>query len=138
MKIETHVYSICVLYADWSPLLSFTEGSECHTYSYGVRAVIKCLPAWFRFVQCLRRYRDTKRAFPHLVNAGKYSTTFFAVTFTALYHTHKGKAFAFYMEFLGRHWQCISGIYEIETWYYGFEIFIRFYFYFWRKALIFI
>ncbi|KAG5285981.1 hypothetical protein AALO_G00009670 [Alosa alosa] len=64
--------------------------SECHTYSYGVRAVIQCLPAWFRFVQCLRRYRDTKRAFPHLVNAGKYSTTFFAVTFTALYHTHKG------------------------------------------------
>uniref|UniRef100_A0A3P9DJE6 Xenotropic and polytropic retrovirus receptor 1 n=1 Tax=Maylandia zebra TaxID=106582 RepID=A0A3P9DJE6_9CICH len=61
----------------------------CNSYSYGVRAVIKCLPAWFRFVQCLRRYRDTKRAFPHLVNAGKYSTTFFAVTFSALYSTHK-------------------------------------------------
>ncbi|KAI4882248.1 hypothetical protein NFI96_020067 [Prochilodus magdalenae] len=61
----------------------------CNTYSYGVRAVIQCLPAWFRFVQCLRRYRDTKRAFPHLVNAGKYSTTFFVVTFSALYKTHK-------------------------------------------------
>ncbi|XP_030607136.1 xenotropic and polytropic retrovirus receptor 1 homolog [Archocentrus centrarchus] len=61
----------------------------CNSYSYGVRAVIKCLPAWFRFVQCLRRYRDTKRAFPHLVNAGKYSTTFFVVTFSALYSTHK-------------------------------------------------
>ncbi|ELK16213.1 Xenotropic and polytropic retrovirus receptor 1 [Pteropus alecto] len=32
---------------------------------------------------------DTKRAFPHLVNAGKYSTTFFMVTFAALYSTHK-------------------------------------------------
>uniref|UniRef100_A0AAQ5X7B9 Xenotropic and polytropic retrovirus receptor 1a n=1 Tax=Amphiprion ocellaris TaxID=80972 RepID=A0AAQ5X7B9_AMPOC len=63
----------------------------CNSYSYGVRAVIKCLPAWFRFVQCLRRYRDTKRAFPHLVNAGKYSTSFFVVTFSALYSTHKGK-----------------------------------------------
>ncbi|XP_066537787.1 xenotropic and polytropic retrovirus receptor 1 homolog [Hoplias malabaricus] len=63
--------------------------SICNTYSYGVRAVIQCLPAWFRFVQCLRRYRDTKRAFPHLVNAGKYSTTFFVVTFRALYKTHK-------------------------------------------------
>lgn len=63
----------------------------CNTYSYGVRAIIQCLPAWFRFVQCLRRYRDTKRAFPHLVNAGKYSTTFFVVTFAALYKTHKGK-----------------------------------------------
>ncbi|KAF4072693.1 hypothetical protein AMELA_G00265810 [Ameiurus melas] len=38
---------------------------------------------------CLRRYRDTKRAFPHLVNAGKYSTTFFVVAFSALYSTHK-------------------------------------------------
>uniref|UniRef100_A0A8C9S6S4 Xenotropic and polytropic retrovirus receptor 1-like n=1 Tax=Scleropages formosus TaxID=113540 RepID=A0A8C9S6S4_SCLFO len=61
----------------------------CHSYSYGVRAVIQCLPAWLRFVQCLRRYRDTKRAFPHLVNAGKYSTTFFVVTFVALYSTHR-------------------------------------------------
>uniref|UniRef100_A0AAQ6AEU7 Xenotropic and polytropic retrovirus receptor 1a n=1 Tax=Amphiprion ocellaris TaxID=80972 RepID=A0AAQ6AEU7_AMPOC len=64
----------------------------CNSYSYGVRAVIKCLPAWFRFVQCLRRYRDTKRAFPHLVNAGKYSTSFFVVTFSALYSTHKDEA----------------------------------------------
>lgn len=63
----------------------------CHSYSYGVRAVIQCLPAWFRFVQCLRRYRDTKRAFPHLVNAGKYSTTFFVVIFAALFKTHSGK-----------------------------------------------
>ncbi|XP_076841478.1 xenotropic and polytropic retrovirus receptor 1a isoform X1 [Brachyhypopomus gauderio] len=62
---------------------------RCHSYSYGLRAIIQCLPAWFRFVQCLRRYRDTKRAFPHLVNAGKYSTTFFVVAFTALYSTHK-------------------------------------------------
>ncbi|XP_067086049.1 xenotropic and polytropic retrovirus receptor 1a isoform X1 [Osmerus mordax] len=61
----------------------------CHSYSYGLRAIIQCLPAWFRFVQCLRRYRDTKRAFPHLVNAGKYSTTFFVVTFAALYSTHR-------------------------------------------------
>ncbi|XP_016119903.1 xenotropic and polytropic retrovirus receptor 1 homolog, partial [Sinocyclocheilus grahami] len=64
-------------------------GGICHSYSYGVRAVIQCLPAWFRFVQCLRRYRDTKRAFPHLANAGKYSTTFFAVIFSALYKTHE-------------------------------------------------
>ncbi|MEQ2263939.1 Xenotropic and polytropic retrovirus receptor 1, partial [Xenotaenia resolanae] len=63
----------------------------CHSYWYGLRAIIQCLPAWLRFIQCLRRYRDTKRAFPHLVNAGKYSTTFFVVTFAALYATHIGK-----------------------------------------------
>ncbi|KAG5847954.1 hypothetical protein ANANG_G00131760 [Anguilla anguilla] len=70
---------------------SSKSGQVCHSYAYGVRAVIQCLPAWFRFVQCLRRYRDTKRAFPHLANAGKYSTTFFVVTFTALYKTHKAE-----------------------------------------------
>lgn len=68
----------------------FTEPEICHNYSYGVRAIVQCIPAWLRFIQCLRRYRDTKRAFPHLVNAGKYSTTFFTVTFAALYSTHKG------------------------------------------------
>lgn len=68
----------------------FTEPEFCHRYTYGVRAIVQCIPAWLRFIQCLRRYRDTKRAFPHLVNAGKYSTTFFTVTFAALYSTHKG------------------------------------------------
>ncbi|XP_026525020.1 xenotropic and polytropic retrovirus receptor 1 [Notechis scutatus] len=70
-------------------LLKDTGLHICNTYAYGVRAVVQCIPAWLRFVQCLRRYRDTKRAFPHLVNAGKYSTTFFMVTFAALYSTHK-------------------------------------------------
>ncbi|XP_035220946.1 LOW QUALITY PROTEIN: xenotropic and polytropic retrovirus receptor 1-like [Stegodyphus dumicola] len=49
------------------------------------RPIVACLPAWFRFAQCLRRYRDTHEAFPHLVNAGKYSTTFFNVAFSSLY-----------------------------------------------------
>ncbi|XP_029971299.1 xenotropic and polytropic retrovirus receptor 1 homolog [Salarias fasciatus] len=88
-------YMICFysFELDWQKhdgLLS-QSNDVCNSYSYGVRAVIKCLPAWFRFVQCLRRYRDTKRAFPHLVNAGKYSTSFFVVTFSALYSTHKEK-----------------------------------------------
>ncbi|XP_015237198.1 PREDICTED: xenotropic and polytropic retrovirus receptor 1 homolog [Cyprinodon variegatus] len=77
---------------DWTEpngLFINPEKAFCNTYTYGLRAVIKCLPAWFRFAQCLRRYRDTKRAFPHLVNAGKYSTSFFVVTFSALYNTHK-------------------------------------------------
>ncbi|XP_026876841.1 xenotropic and polytropic retrovirus receptor 1 homolog [Electrophorus electricus] len=83
-------YLVCFysLEINWTPSYEISNGI-CNSYSYGVRAVIQCLPAWFRFVQCLRRYRDTRRAFPHLVNAGKYSTTFFVVTFAALYNTHK-------------------------------------------------
>ncbi|XP_072130459.1 solute carrier family 53 member 1-like isoform X4 [Mobula birostris] len=88
-------YMICFysFELNWSTdeaLIRSTGDSTCNKYSYGVRAIIQCLPAWVRFTQCLRRYRDTKRAFPHLVNAGKYSTTFFVVTFAALYSTHKG------------------------------------------------
>lgn len=62
----------------------------CTKNIYGVRAVVACLPAWFRFAQCLRRYRDTKLVFPHVVNAGKYSTTFFVQLFAALYKVHVG------------------------------------------------
>ena len=54
---------------------------QCGSVKYGLRVIIAALPAWFRFAQCLRRYYNTKLAFPHLVNAGKYSTTFFVVFF---------------------------------------------------------
>ncbi|CAM9577383.1 unnamed protein product [Lampetra planeri] len=88
-------YMLC-FYAyelDWTNLRGLwypKEGDRvCNSYAYGVRAVIQCLPAWIRFAQCLRRYRDSKRAFPHLVNAGKYSTTFFVVIFAALYNLGK-------------------------------------------------
>ncbi|RWS07783.1 xenotropic and polytropic retrovirus receptor 1-like protein, partial [Dinothrombium tinctorium] len=53
-----------------------------------LRTLVACLPAWFRFAQCLRRYFDDNRGpFPHLVNAGKYSTTFFVVIFSTLTKT---------------------------------------------------
>lgn len=48
------------------------------------RTILGCLPAWFRFAQCVRRWRDERKAFPHLVNAGKYSTTFFVVFFATM------------------------------------------------------
>ncbi|XP_071607475.1 solute carrier family 53 member 1 [Heliangelus exortis] len=83
-------YSFEVQWEDNAGLLANTDNQICYSYSYGVRAVVQCIPAWLRFIQCLRRYRDNKRAF-HLVNAGKYSTTFFVVTFAALYSTHKAK-----------------------------------------------
>lgn len=61
----------------------------CTSHLYGVRTIVGVLPAWFRFAQCLRRYRDTKLVFPHIVNAGKYSTSFFTALFSTLYHVQK-------------------------------------------------
>jgi len=60
-------------------------GEKCSPFSYALFAVIASYPAYIRFVQCLRRYKDSKKAFPHLVNAGKYSTSFFKNTFRALH-----------------------------------------------------
>lgn len=55
------------------------ESCKCSGILFGIEPVLRVLPAWFRFAQCLRRYRDMKekRLSPHIINAGKYSTSFF-------------------------------------------------------------
>ncbi|CAH1786705.1 unnamed protein product [Owenia fusiformis] len=82
-------YLICfyAIEVDWH--IEPNKGT-CSTIAYGIRPIFACLPAWFRFAQCLRRYRDTKLVFPHIVNAGKYSTTFFVVLFSTLNKYYKG------------------------------------------------
>lgn len=65
--------------------------SLCWEKDFVIRPLVNCLPAWFRFAQCLRRYRDSREAFPHLVNAGKYSTTFLAVICLTLKNYHDPK-----------------------------------------------
>ncbi|KAG5895231.1 hypothetical protein JTB14_003448 [Gonioctena quinquepunctata] len=60
------------------------DAKYCVANYLGVRAFVACLPPWFRFSQCLRRYRDTKEAFPHIANAAKYATSFFVVMFSTL------------------------------------------------------
>lgn len=70
----------------------------CDGTLYGIRPFVACLPAWFRFAQCLRRYKDTRQAFPHLVNAGKYSTAFFVVVFSTLGKNSLIQKLAFHRE----------------------------------------
>jgi hypothetical protein len=53
------------------------------------------LPSWFRFLQCLRRYRDApapRHAHPHLVNAGKYFGSLLVAVLQVLdtHYRHKG------------------------------------------------
>lgn len=43
--------------------------------------VICSLPAIWRFLQCCRRYNDTKMWFPHLANGGKYTISLIAALF---------------------------------------------------------
>lgn len=72
-------------------IFSFPDPSQCMENDFIIRPIVNCLPAWFRFAQCLRRYRDSKEMFPHLVNAGKYSTTFLVVIFGTLRNVYKGE-----------------------------------------------
>lgn len=75
----------CTNSNDWTNM----QGVEhCMEKDFIIRPIVNCLPAWFRFAQCLRRYRDSREAFPHLVNAGKYSTTFLVVLFATLRNFH--------------------------------------------------
>ncbi|XP_062550648.1 solute carrier family 53 member 1 [Armigeres subalbatus] len=58
--------------------------NKCIDNSLWIRPIVAMLPAWFRMAQCLRRFRDTRDAHPHLANAVKYSTSFFVVVFSSL------------------------------------------------------
>ncbi|XP_056395429.1 xenotropic and polytropic retrovirus receptor 1 homolog isoform X3 [Hyla sarda] len=79
------------------------KGLQCANNSPGVRRFIQCIPTWIRFAQCLRRYWDSNKLFPHIVNAGKYATVFIMVTFAAVFSSEKvwprvnsGETFYFY------------------------------------------
>ncbi|XP_020800691.1 xenotropic and polytropic retrovirus receptor 1 isoform X1 [Drosophila serrata] len=54
--------------------------------------IVRCLPAWFRFAQCLRRFRDSgSKSLIYLLNAGKYSMSFFVVLFDTLRQRSEGQ-----------------------------------------------
>lgn len=66
--------------------VDINTGRDMCTSSSGIRVLVSILPATVRFMQCLRRFRDTGRARPHLINAGKYFTTYLVVFFKSLNH----------------------------------------------------
>jgi hypothetical protein len=83
--------------AHWAPFRSFfpdtlepcmpkTNRDLSIPYN-SIGLVLLCIPSWLRFLQCLRRFKDTASAFPHLANALKYAMTFFDIGTLALkYH----------------------------------------------------
>lgn len=67
------------------------EASVCLESDHIGNAVVRCLPSWFRFAQCLKRYSVTGLAYPFLVNAGKYASSFPTVVCLTLFKVYKGK-----------------------------------------------
>lgn len=87
-------YFVC-FYIKNSDQMDSPSVNSCVDQSYYIRPFVAMLPAWFRFAQCLRRYRDTREAFPHLMNALKYATSFFVVIFSSMFLATKGKNITF-------------------------------------------
>ncbi|XP_004933050.1 xenotropic and polytropic retrovirus receptor 1 [Bombyx mandarina] len=111
-----YLISFYVAGGDWFKVNNEFEAAQWFVLS---RAVVSVVPAWTRFWQCLRRYRDSREAFPHLVNAGKYSTTFFVVLFATLktLNNHKYPDSSFDNPFLYAWFACqlVSSVYTY-TW----------------------
>lgn len=58
------------------------------------------LPGIWRALQCIRRYKDTKNVFPHLVNCGKYLMTIMSYVCLSLYRIHgTGSNLALFISF---------------------------------------
>ncbi|XP_063221184.1 solute carrier family 53 member 1-like [Bacillus rossius redtenbacheri] len=83
-------FTIC-FYISNPNWMEASDSNMCSDFLWVLRPIVTCLPAWWRFSQCLRRYRDTKEAFPHLANAGKYATTFFVILFSSLHSAYSDR-----------------------------------------------
>ena len=59
--------------------------SQCNSTHSRLLGFLSTLPAIWRALQCLRRYYDTRNAFPHLVNCGKYTFTILFYMSLSLY-----------------------------------------------------
>ena len=75
-------YFFCFYISDrqwWSTKLTSPaspKGAFCTGWSrFLLQAFLLAIPSSIRLTQCVRRYYDSKLKFPHLANAGKYSTS---------------------------------------------------------------
>ncbi|KAG9325024.1 hypothetical protein KVV02_001023 [Mortierella alpina] len=69
-SIEQAEFAVCAYAFKWNDL-----ARNCVTSQMWITPFLTALPPWFRFLQCLRRYRDTLEWFPHLLNGGKYAAS---------------------------------------------------------------
>ncbi|KAL9594994.1 MAG: hypothetical protein Q9219_006722 [cf. Caloplaca sp. 3 TL-2023] len=63
----------------------WNKPSQCNSTHSRLLGFFSALPGVWRALQCLRRYYDTRNAFPHLVNCGKYTFTILCYMSLSLY-----------------------------------------------------
>ncbi|KAI9706892.1 MAG: hypothetical protein M1820_004671 [Bogoriella megaspora] len=62
---------------------------QCNSSNSRLLGFFSTLPGIWRALQCIRRYKDTRNFFPHLVNCGKYTFTILYYMTLSLYRIHK-------------------------------------------------
>ncbi|EPS39853.1 hypothetical protein H072_6265 [Dactylellina haptotyla CBS 200.50] len=62
--------NIPLFFCLWSK--NWDNPTQCNSSHSRLLGFFTCLPSIWRLLQCFRRYHDTRNAFPHLANAGKY------------------------------------------------------------------
>lgn len=55
---------------------------KCRLYDSWAPSFVTALPAWWRFIQCIRRFYDTRHSHPHLTNSVKYALSLSAIIFS--------------------------------------------------------
>ncbi|KAI8147935.1 EXS family-domain-containing protein [Fennellomyces sp. T-0311] len=75
-------YFFCAYAWHWTDL-----GTNCSIAFVWYTPLIASLPAWWRLLQCLRRYRDSIEKV-HLANAAKYASSILAIVMAAVRRTH--------------------------------------------------
>ena len=73
----------CLYANDWN------NPGHCNSTHSRLLGFFTTLPGIWRAFQCLRRYYDTRNAFPHLVNCGKYTFTILFYMTLSLYRIDK-------------------------------------------------
>ncbi|KAI1969689.1 Xenotropic and polytropic retrovirus receptor 1 [Ophidiomyces ophidiicola] len=64
---------------------NWLDPAHCNSSRSRAMGFLTTLPSIWRALQCLRRYRDTKNLFPHVVNFGKYSCSILYYMTLSLY-----------------------------------------------------
>ncbi|KAF7558672.1 hypothetical protein G7046_g5475 [Stylonectria norvegica] len=64
---------------------------QCNSNHSRALGFLTALPPIWRFLQCMRRYKDTRNVFPHLVNGGKYTATILAAVMLSMFRMHNNR-----------------------------------------------
>lgn len=72
---------------------------QCNSSNSRLMGFLAALPPIWRLLQCLRRYRDTRNIFPHLVNGGKYTMSIMTAVSLSVYRMQGSRGnLAFFIE----------------------------------------